>query len=357
MMKSLVASDVEMISVVKANAYGHGQNEVAGILEPVTDYFQVDDLAELKLLRKITQKPILVLGYIAKVEMAEALKLDGVLGVYAKEQIIALDKIAKKLEKKAVVHVKIDAYLGRQGVMPEDVAEIAKVLKNCENIIVAGIYSHFANIEDTTDFSHAQKQINAFSQAVAIFKANGFLNLKTHMSASSGIMAWEKIEGRSQLVRPGISLYGMWPSDNLEKKLKSESFDLRPVMRWVTHIAQIKTVPSGYSIGYGLTHITQKITKIAVIPQGYSDGYDRGLSNIGEVLICGKRCKILGRVAMNMFVVDVSQLESVAVEDEVVLLGKQGKEQITAEEIAEKIGTINYEITTRILTLLPRKIS
>ena len=354
MMKSLVKSDVKVISVIKANAYGHGQNEVAKILEDVTDYFQVDDLQELKLLREVSQKPALVLGYIAKDEMREALELDGILGVYDEQQVLTLNEIAKILGKKAMVHVKIDAYLGRQGVMPEKVQEIIEVLKKCENILVDGIYSHFANIEDTTDFSHAQKQINAFDDAVQLFKDNGYENLKTHMSASSGIMAWENIAGKSALVRPGISLYGMWPSNDLKDKLESESFILKPVMRWVTHVAQVKTVPVGYSIGYGLTHVTEKITKIAVIPQGYSDGYDRGLSSCGEVLIGGQKCSILGRVAMNMFVVDVSALDSVKAEDEVVLLGTQGEQQITAEDIAEKLDTINYEITTRVSPLLIR---
>ncbi|MDD5396939.1 MAG: alanine racemase [Candidatus Moranbacteria bacterium] len=354
MMKSMVGSGVGMISVVKANAYGHGQNEVAKILDEVTDYFQVDDLQELILIRKISQKKVLVLGYIAKNEMSEALALDGILGVYDQEQILALNDVAGKMKKKAIVHVKIDAYLGRQGVMPEDVQKIADVLKKCENIVVDGIYSHFANIEDTTDFSHAQKQIDAFQKAVDVFEQNGFVGLKTHMSASSGVMAWENVAGQSKLIRPGISLYGMWPSNDLKEKFASKTFSLKPVLRWVTHVAQVKTVPAGYSIGYGLTHVTEKITKIAVIPQGYSDGFDRGLSSRGEVLVGGTKCPILGRVAMNMFVVDVSHLENVAAEDEVVLLGKQGDAEITAEDIAEKIDTINYEITTRISPLLVR---
>ncbi|MEI7891200.1 MAG: alanine racemase [bacterium] len=354
MMKSLVGENVKMICVVKANAYGHGQNEVTKILEDVTDYFQVDDLQELKLLRQTSQKPALVLGYVAKNELEDAMKLDAILAVYDEQQIVFLNELAKKMNKKVVVHVKIDAYLGRQGVMKEDCEKIAKLLFGFENIVVDGIYSHFANIEDTSDFSHAQKQITAFSEAVEVFQKNGFVNLKTHMSASSGIMAWEKNAGTSNLVRPGISLYGMWPSDDLKNKLETGNFHLKPVLRWVTHVAQVKIVPENYSIGYGLTHVTKKITKIAVVPQGYSDGYDRGLSNVGEVLIGGKRCQILGRVAMNMFVVDVSALDAVGIEDEVVLLGSQGTQEITAEEIAQKIDTINYEITTRISPLLTR---
>ena len=135
---------------------------------------------------------------------------------------------------------------------------------------------------------------------------------------------------------------------------KNTNFNLKSVLAWKTKIAQIKTLPAGYTVGYGLTYRTKKETKIALIPQGYADGLDRGLSNKGEVLIHGKRCKILGRVSMNMFTADVSHLPKVKIEDEVVILGHQGEEEITAEELAKKLGTINYEITARISALLPR---
>jgi len=362
LMKSLIKPETRIISVIKANAYGHGQNEVAKILEKVSDYFQVDDAEELKLLRKVSKKQTFVFGYVAQNEIEDVLKLDGIMSVYSEEQILAIDDVAKKIGKKAVVHVKIDAALGRQGVLVDDVQKFINILKKCENILVDGVYSHFANIEDTTDFSHAQKQLDLFFAAVDIFKKNGYENIRTHMSASSGIMVYEKNNENFSLVRSGISLYGLWPSEDLRKKLDplrqladgGKNFQLKPALRWVTHIAQTKTVPKNYSIGYGLTYITSKPTKIAVIPEGYSDGYDRGLSNIGEVLISGSRCKILGRVAMNMFIVDVSHLNNVKIEDEVVLLGSQGDEKISAEEIAMHLGTINYEIVARISTILPR---
>jgi alanine racemase len=354
--KSLVKNNVKTVAVIKANAYGHGQNEVAQILEDVADYFQVDDLQELELLRKVSKKSTLVLGYVAKDEMKRALELEGILGVYDCKQIDFLNSIAAENDVIAKVHIKIDASLGRQGVLISEIENVIAKIKECKNIAVLGIYSHFANIEDTSDFSHAQKQIDVFSRAVSIFKENGFENLETHMSASSGIMVWESDKGSSSLIRPGISIYGMWPSEDLKNRYE-KSIELKPVIKWVTHIAQVKTVPENYSIGYGLTYVTDKPTKIAVIPQGYSDGYDRGLSSLGEVLIKGQRCRILGRVAMNMFVVDVTHLENIQAEEEVVLLGCQGNEQITAEEIAEKIGTINYEITTRISPLLPKIIA
>ena len=176
----------------------------------------------------------------------------------------------------------------------------------------------------------------------------------SHISATSGVLAYDQDKGLSDIVRPGIGLYGMWPSEDLRKKLESGKLDFKPVMRWVSHVAQVKTLPPNYSIGYGLTYVTEVAMKVAVIPQGYSDGYDRGLSNKGEVLIGGTRCPVLGRVAMNIFVVDVSHLSGVKAEDEAVLLGGQGDEFITAEELAGKLETINYEITTRISPLLPR---
>ncbi|HOW60500.1 MAG TPA: alanine racemase [Candidatus Moranbacteria bacterium] len=353
-MKSLVKPGVKIAAVIKANAYGHGQNIVAKILEKEADYFQVDDIEELRSLRQVSKKKILVFGYVSKNELAEALKLKGILCVYNKDQILSLNAVAKKIKKKAIVHIKIDAALGRQGVLLKDFPEIIKILKKCKNIIVDGVYAHFANIEDTTDFSHAQKQLEIFNQAIKIFQKNEYKNFKTHISASSGVMVYENNEGKSELIRLGISLYGMWPSEDLRKRFEKQGLRLKAVMRWVTHVAQVKILPKNHYIGYGLTYVTKKPTKVAIIPQGYSDGYDRGLSNKGEVLIQGQRCSVLGRVAMNMFVVDVTHIKSIKNEDEVVLLGRQGKEEVTAEELAKHLGTINYEITTRITPLLKR---
>lgn len=355
--RSFIHPETAIVCVVKGNAYGHGQSEVAALLDQVVDYFQVDDFQELESLRKITQKPILVLGYVAKNALEEAIRLNGIISIYDEERLHLIDKIAKDLGVRPKVHIKIDASLGRQGILLDEVGEFANSLKQYEHIEVDGVYAHFANIEDTTDFSHAQKQIDAFDQAIRQFEENGFKNLKRHISATSGILAYDKAEGRNDIVRLGIGLYGMWPSPDLRVKYENNYFTLKPIVKWVTHVAQVKTVPANYSIGYGLTFVTAKPTTIAIIPQGYSDGYDRGLSNTGEVLIQGKRCPVLGRVAMNMFAVDVSHLAHVNAEEEVVLIGDQGEERITAEEIADKINTINYEVTARISPLLPRIIS
>lgn len=353
-LKSFVHPQAKIVGVIKANAYGHGQNEVAKILESEVDYFQVDDIEELRLLRNVSKKPTLVLGYVAADDLEEAVKLEGILAVYDIERLRKLETIGQNNKKALTIHVKIDAFLGRQGVLAGQADAFAMEIKKCRNVTLGGVYCHFANIEDTSDFSHAQKQIDAFEKAVTIFREKGFRDFETHASATSGVLVYEQKKLANTLVRPGIGLYGMWPSVDLRAQFENDAFQLKPVIRWVSHIAQVKTLPADYPVGYGLTYITSKPTTIAVIPQGYSDGYDRGLSNVGEVLIHSQRCRVLGRVAMNMFVADVSHLENVRQEDEVVLLGTQGEAEITAEELAAHLGTINYEITTRIAQSLPR---
>lgn len=348
---------------IKGNAYGHGQNEVAQVLELYVDYFQVNSVEELELLRKVTKKPVLVLGYVEKSDLEKVIKLGCILSVFSSEQLKHIYAVADMCKKTQEIHLPVDAHLGREGFLLSELPEVFKQIKKCKSVRLEGIYAHFANIEDTADFSHAQKQINEYKKALNLAGEFGFKNLLTHISATSGLLVYETClpvgtenSGINNIIRLGIGAYGMWPSEHLKKLYQNSIFNLKPVLSWKTKVAQIKVLPKGSTIGYGLTYKTKKETKVAIIPQGYADGVDRGLSNKGEVLIGGTRCKILGRVMMNMFVVDVSHLVKVREEDEVVILGGQGKEEITAEEIAEKIDTINYEITTRISALLPRVI-
>jgi alanine racemase len=250
------------------------------------------------------------------------------------------------------LHLKIDALLGRQGLLVDELEAFAKAALAAPGVEVVSAYSHFANIEDTPDFAHAQAQIDIYHEGLAVLAAAGLPSLTPHLSSTSGVMAYEANAGSSPLVRCGIGTYGMYPSDALGARY--QALKLEPAMRWVSHLAQVKTLPAGFPIGYGLTYVTKAQTPVGIVPQGYSDGYDRGLSNVGEVLVNGKRCRVLGRVAMNMFAVDLTNASRARQEDEVVLLGAQGADRISAEEVAERIGTINYEITTRVSALLPR---
>jgi len=352
-LKSLAKKGTEFAVAIKGNAYGHGQNEVAKILESHVDSFIVNSVAELELLRKVSKKKTFVLGYVQKNDLPRAIKLGCILSVFSLKQMLTISAIARNVNLVQEIHLPIDAYLGREGFLEKELPKVFTELKKYKNIKLTGIYAHFANIEDTNNFTYAEKQIKKYEEAIKLANKFGFKNLQTHISATSGLLVYEKNKGINSLIRLGIGVYGMWPSEHI-KYLYKNKMELKPVLSWKTKIAQIKTLPAGSTIGYGLTYMTYIPTKIAIIPQGYANGLDRGLSNKGEVLIKGTRCKILGRVAMNMFVVNVSHLKNVKAEDEVVLIGKQGNEEITAEEIAEKIDTINYEITTRISALLPR---
>lgn len=351
--RAVVGDKVKIAGVVKANAYGHGDTEVVKVIASHVDYFQVNSVEELESIRKVTKKNVLLLGYVAKSDIKHAIELGCILTVFDLHHALLINTIANKLNKKVKVHIAVDAHLGREGVMPNDVEKFLNELKNLKNLKVDGVYAHFANIEDTSDFTHANKQIAVYEQVVRQFQNAGYKNIYTHISATSGVLAYEKWKGVHPIVRIGIGLYGMWPSVELENIWKKK-ISLKPVLKYVTHIAQVKTLPKGHSVGYGLTYVAKNDIQVAIIPQGYSNGLARSMSNNGEVLIHGKRAKILGRVAMNMFVVDVSNIKGVNPEDEVVLLGNQKTETITAEELAERMGTINYEVTTHLSSLLPR---
>lgn len=336
-----LAGEAQVFAVVKANAYGHGLAEVVEALEGLADGFQVDDIEELREVRKRTEARILVLGYVQASDLAEAAALGGELALYD------LGRVPGFAQHRIPAHLKIDNLLGRQGVLPDRLEEFADEVARA-GVDVRSAYGHFANIEDTTDLTHAHAQLEVFEEAFAGL-ARRWPNLQRHVSATSGLMT---VEQGNALVRAGIGLYGLYPSQALERS--HSELGLRPVMRWVSRLAQVKRIPRGHPVGYGLTYFASREMTIGIVPQGYADGYDRGLTNSGCVLIHGRRCPVVGRVAMNMFAVDLSQVPNAEPEDEVVLLGEQGDDRITAEEIAARLGTIHYEIVARVSPLLPR---
>jgi alanine racemase len=364
--RNLAKAGTKFSVAIKGNAYGHGLTEIVKVLDPYVDYFQIDSIEDLELFRKISKKEGLLLGYVQNSDLIRAIRLKCILSTFSIQELKKVNILAGKLKTKQEIHIPIDAYLGREGFLLSELPKLFVEIKKCKNIKFTGMYAHFANIEDTNNFTHATKQINVFEQAVNLAKKSGFTNprhggasLQTHISATSGLLVYEKNKGINSIIRLGIGVYGMWPSEHIKflylpTQAGKNKMELKPVLTWKTKIAQIKTLPAGNTIGYGLTYMAYEETKISVVPQGYADGFERGLSNKGEVLIAGTRCKILGRVAMNMCVVDVTHLPNVKTEDEVVLLGRQGGEEISAEEIAKKTDTINYEVTTRISALLPK---
>lgn len=338
-------------AVVKANAYGHGLEEIVSILGDEADALQVDDLDELRRLRQITDHWALVYGYVPVGRLEEAMRLNGEVVVYSLEAIRELARIQESPDLLVRFSLKIDALLGRQGILPDEVDSFLNEMAVYPELEPTSAYAHYANIEDTTDLTHAEAQEAAFDEAFEKLFARWPM-IGRHISATSGVLAREKAPPYNSMVRLGVGLYGLYPSAPLARS--HADLDLRPVMRWVSHLAQVKTLPAGHPVGYGLTYRTTRPTTIGIVPQGYSDGYDRGLSNVGEVLVHGRRCPVIGRVAMNMFAIDLTPAPDARAEDEVVLLGAQGEDRITAEEIAAKLGTINYEVVARVSPLLPR---
>lgn len=338
--------------VVKANAYGHGLGEVVTTIENEVDYFQVDDFQELVAIRKFTSKPVLVLGYMTIEEsLVASSSYDAILGIFESnhEKFNQLNTLGKELQKKIKVHVEVDALLGRLGSTVEYAQQLVNDLKQYEYIEVLALYAHFSDIEDAGNLDHAHRQHEQLRNL------SGQLGIPYHIAATSGILSDQGNNWGGFMARLGIGLYGIWPSESLFVRWH-KTVHFKPVLSWKTTVAQVKILPKDYPIGYGRSFITHQETKIAIIPQGYSDGYDRRLSNSGHVLIQGTQCSVLGRVAMNMFVVDVSHLELVTEGDEVVLLGNQGDETVTAEHLARLTGSINYEILARISPLITRRL-
>lgn len=346
------------MAVVKANAYGHGMREVAKIVsQNGADWLGVNSVEEGLLLRKLKiRQPVLVLGYIPLTNLKEAIAGNLSFGVYNPGTVKKASQIASRLKKKAKLHPKIETGTNRQGIKMDDLESFIKFCLEKKDIEIEGIYTHYANIEDTLDHTFALSQLRKFKKAVQLIKQLGVEPL-CHTACSAAIILYPQTY--FDLVRLGISLYGLWPSREVEilaNRSRKTKLELKSVLTWKTIVAQVKEIAKGETVSYGRTFRANREMKIAIIPVGYWDGYDRKLSNCGRVLIRGQFAPVVGRICMNMFMVDVSEIDNLKPEEEVVLIGKQGKNEIKAEELAEKIGTINYEVVTRINPLIPRKV-
>ncbi len=343
-----------LMFVVKANAYGHGLRQVVEITRnsPAVGCFAVDSLAEAEVVRSLQKrKPVLVLGWSDKVETEELVAGGFETVVPSEEHLRWLLGAAAKLKRKARVHIKIETGTNRLGIDPGKAVALLKSLDR-RKAELRGIYSHFANIEDTTDPAFARRQLELYH---AVLRRVGPTCACRHFSSSASTLLFP--ETHFDMARVGISAYGYWPSRQthalfLEKN--KGAFDLRPVLSWHSKVAQVKQVKKGAAIGYGLTYRTFAKARIIVIPVGYYDGYDRKLSNAAQVLVNGSKAPVRGRVCMNMFMADVSHIPGVKTGDPVTLLGGKGRERIDADMLAEWSGTIHYEVLSRLNPLIPR---
>jgi len=355
--KAKLKPEVQFMAVVKSHAYGHGLEQVVDAVASEVDWFGVDSLGEAERVQKCKSakvQKILILGHTPHEAHGRVVREGFRQVVYDRAAVESLATAAKKTGKTAKVHLKIETGTSRQGMLAEDVPEFVRWLADVLEVELEGLYTHFANIEDTSDSSYAMSQLARFEEVAQTVRDAGVEPKFLHAACSAAVMLHP--ETQFNLVRVGISLYGLWSSELTREnvKLKGGDLELQPALTWKTRIAQVKTLPAGTPISYGLTEKVTRDSRIAILPIGYWDGFDRKLSSVGNVLVRGQRAKLLGRICMNMCVVDVTDIADAQAGDEVVLLGQQGQERITAEELAGKIGTINYEVVTRINPLLPR---
>jgi alanine racemase len=342
------AEGSKVLAVVKAQAYGHGAVPVSQRLISLGAHMLgvalIEEGRELREAGIIA--PILVMGamFPSQAEAVATLQLTPVLSTLSFAQALSLAAESRKTT--IPVHVKIDTGMGRIGVPPEEALEFITDLRRLPGIQVQGLMTHFADA-DLQDKDFASKQIDRFETLIAQLDAKGIDSPLRHAAYSAAVLSFPR--ALCTMVRPGLMLYGYDPLE-----AGSGHADLTPVLSLETRVAFMKKVPAGVPISYGRTFVTKRESVIATLPIGYADGYSRGLSNKGEVLIRGMRAPIVGRVCMDMCMVDVTELPGVREGDEAVLIGVQGKERITADDIAGKTGTIAYEVLCGISSRVPR---
>jgi len=341
-------SGADVMAIVKANAYGLGAVEVARTLEAECAFFGVAQIAEALELRSAgIQTPILVLGRMPVSAYPEAIRQEIRMPIFRYEDAAALSAEAVRQGKTAAFHFALDTGMSRIGFQPtEESAELCRRIVSLPSIRAEGLFSHFATA-DCADLTRALAQADRFSQFDAMLKARGIRIPVRHLNNSAGIMNFPT---EYELVRPGIITYGMLPSDEVDPAL----LPLRPVFRWTTRIAYLKTLPAGREVSYGGIYTTSKDTIIATVPVGYADGYRRGMTGKAHVLIHGKKAPVIGKICMDQMMVDVTEIPNVSVDDPVTLIGCDGDETITAEDLARWADTIDYEIATGFARRLPR---
>ncbi len=347
--KKRLKPGVKIAAVVKADAYGHGAVPVAEAVQEEADWFAVSNIEEALELRKCgVKKPVLTLGYTAPQQLPEAIQNEITLTLCDRESAEEISEAAQRMGRDAMVHIKADTGMGRIGFPAEEsfavfAAEAAKL----PHIQPTGVYTHFARA-DETDPEATKLQYQKFLSFLSVLERQGLTGLLRHAENSAAILRMP--EYQLDMVRLGISLYGMYPS---EESVVQE-IALQPAMELKSHVAFLKTVPAGTGIGYNATYVTKEPRRIATIPVGYGDGYPRALSNCGRVLLHGKSVPIVGRICMDQMMLDVTDVPEVARGDVVTLMGTEGKERIRAEEIGTLSHSFHYEMVCNVGKRIPR---
>ncbi|HHS97094.1 MAG TPA: alanine racemase [Chloroflexi bacterium] len=346
--KEIVGPEVEVLAVLKADAYGHGAITVARTaLNNGASFCGVASLNEAIRLREAgIDAPILVLGYTPAWLAREALRYDVTLTLYDPDLARAFSRAAVDLRRTARVHIKVDTGMGRLGLLPDQVVPFVEEIRDLPGLDLEGIFTHFS-VADEPDLSYTHWQLNRFREVLRRLEEIGVAFRYVHCANSAATLRLP--EARFNMVRLGLAMYGLQPSPHVPLPP-----GFRPALTWKTTIAQVKTLPPGSYVSYGNTYRTKGEETIAVIPVGYADGFRRAPTRWQAVLVRGQRAPIVGRVCMDQTMINVTHIPNVRVGDEVVLIGRQGDDEITAEEVAEWLGTINYEVISEILARVPR---
>ena len=348
--KKRLPEGVKLLGVVKANAYGHGAVPVASYLENQVDYFATATIEEaIELRENGISAPILILGYVSPSQYGDLVEYDITQTIDSYAQALALEKEAARQNRKAKAHLAVDTGMTRIGfqVTEHDADEAAKIA-DLPHIELEGMFTHFS-CADQEDKTYCSMQMEKYDKMTALLAERGVTIPLRHICNSAGIMEFD--DHRFEMVRSGIITYGIYPSEEVKK----ERLDLIPALSWKSHVIHVKEVGPGIGVSYGATYVTEKpMTRIATVSAGYADGYPRALSNQGCVLIHGKKAPIIGRICMDQMMVDVTDIPDVQVEDVVTLVGTDGDETITIEEIANPAARFDYEMLCDISSRVTR---
>jgi alanine racemase len=346
-LKQIVGDNVALMAVVKADGYGHGAVVASQTaLLNGANYLAVANLQEaLELREAAINAPILIMGYTPTYAIREAIRENITVTAYDLDLARAYDRAARDITSRLRVHVKIDTGMGREGVLPNDAMVLFRHLSTMQHLEIEGIYTHFSSADE--DSPYTAEQLATFRNVLRPLRGSGFSFKYIHAANSAAVLTNK--DTLFNMVRCGIALYGLHPSETVQLP---DGF--RPVLTWKTIVAQVKTLPSGHPVGYGNTYKTRREETVAWLPIGYADGFSRTPS-WKEVLIHGKRAPVIGRVSMEKTVINISGIPNVSIGDEVVLIGKQGHDEITVDEVAKHLGTINYDILCNILPRVPRR--
>ena len=350
-MKKNLKEGTEMVAVIKTDGYGHGAVQVASMLESY-DYvwgYAVATLDEAVVLRAAEiQKPILVLGCIFPDQYWEMLKYEIRMNVYTKEMAEAISALAVEKGEQAYVHIKLDTGMARLGFSAEESSiEEIKEIAELPNLVLEGVFTHFAKA-DEEDKTFTMMQLEKFEWMTQRLEEEGVTFPYVHASNSAGIIDVRRAD--YNLVRAGIAIYGLYPSEEVDK----EKVQLKPTLSLKSHIAFVKDIPAGTPVSYGGDFVSEHQMRIATIPIGYGDGYPRSLSDTGYVLIRGKKAPIIGRICMDQFMVDVSDIPEVKFGDKVTLIGRDQEEYLPVEKLSELSGRFNYEFVCDLGKRIPR---